>query len=157
VDVGGADGLIHISELSWKHVDNPGEILEVGQEIETLIIRLDRDANRIGLSLKRLQANPWHDLTDHIQVGMECDGLVTRQAASGAYVCVEDKVEGLIHSKDGDFLPTPGAKVRIRVLSLDTERERMDLEWMDPQVSMDENNKQGREVNTDADRGSAPE
>jgi small subunit ribosomal protein S1 len=128
VDIGGADGLIHISELSWKHVDNPGQLLDVGQELETLILHLDYAANRIGLSLKRLQPNPWDTAADKIDIGMELEGVVTRQSSSGIYVSIEDGIEGLVRSTMGYTLPPEGVDVKVRVLSFDHEKERMNLE-----------------------------
>lgn len=130
VDIGGADGLIHISELSWKRVDNPGQLLEVGQEVDTLILHLDYAANRIGLSLKRLQTNPWKKAAEKIEAGMVLDGKVTRQASSGIYVGIEDGIEGLVRSTLGYTLPPEGMHVRVRVLSFDREKERMNLEMV---------------------------
>ena len=130
VDIGGADGLIHISELSWKRVDNPGQLLEVGQEVDTLILHLDYAANRIGLSLKRLQPNPWQKAAEKIEAGMVLDGKVTRQASSGVYVGIEDGIEGLVRSSLGYTLPPEGMDVRVRVLSFDREKERMNLEMV---------------------------
>ena len=130
VDIGGADGLIHISELSWKRVDNPGQLLEVGQEVDTLILHLDYAANRIGLSLKRLQPNPWKKAAEKIEAGMVLDGKVTREASSGVYVGIEDGIEGLVRSSLGYTLPPEGMDVRVRVLSFDREKERMNLEMV---------------------------
>ncbi len=130
VDIGGADGLIHISELSWKRVDNPGQLLEVGQEVDTLILHLDYAANRIGLSLKRLQPNPWQKAAEKIEAGMVLDGKVTREASSGVYVGIEDGIEGLVRSSLGYTLPPEGMDVRVRVLSFDREKERMNLEMV---------------------------
>jgi small subunit ribosomal protein S1 len=128
VDIGGADGLIHISELAWRHIDNPGQVLEVGQEVETLIIRLDYDANRIGLSLKRLQDNPWLEIVDRIQLDMVLEGTVTRHVTSGVYVNVADGIDGLIKSQHTHALPQVGESVHVRVISFEPERERMGLE-----------------------------
>jgi small subunit ribosomal protein S1 len=128
VDIGGADGLIHISELAWRHIDNPGQVLEVGQEVETLILRLDPDANRIGLSLKRLQDNPWLDIADRIQPGMLLEGTVTRHTSSGLYVNVANGIDGLVKSQHTHTLPQVGERVQVRVVSFESERERMGLE-----------------------------
>jgi small subunit ribosomal protein S1 len=128
VDIGGADGLIHISELSWQHVDNPGNILSVGQEVETLVIRLDTEANRIGLSLKRLQSNPWLGLADRIQPGIVLEGTVSRHVSSGLYVTVTEGVDGLVKSERTLYLPQVGEDIQVRVLSFEPERERMSLE-----------------------------
>jgi len=128
VDIGGADGLIHISELSWHHVDNPGHILKIGEEIETLVIRLDTDANRIGLSLKRLQTNPWIHLAGEIKLGMVLDGTVSRQVSSGLYVTVNEGVDGLVKSQHTLDLPQVGEEIQVRVISFEPDRERMSLE-----------------------------
>jgi small subunit ribosomal protein S1 len=128
VDIGGADGLIHISELAWRHIDNPGQVLEVGQEIETMVLRLDPAANRIGLSLKRLQPNPWHLKAEQFQIGMIIEGTVTRHVSSGLYVNVVEGINGLIKSQHAHTLPQVGEKVQVRVISFDPERERMSLE-----------------------------
>lgn len=128
VDIGGADGLVHISELSWDHVHNPGELLEVGQVIETLVIRLDFEANRIGLSIKRLQTNPWDSVADKIELGQLLEGKVTRQTSSGIYINVDEGIEGLVRTTLEYTLPPVGSSVQVRVLAFDPKRERMNLE-----------------------------
>jgi small subunit ribosomal protein S1 len=138
IDVGGADGLIHISELDWQHVDDPGDVLKIGQKVEVLVIRLDRETSRIGLSLKRMQPNPWVAAADAVKPGMVMDGKVTRIASSGAYVAVEGSLEGLIRSDDHLDLPSQGMNIQVRVLSFDVERERMDLEIVSDKAPMQE-------------------
>jgi small subunit ribosomal protein S1 len=128
VDIGGADGLIHISELSWSRVEDPSEILTIGDEIEAVIIRLDPEANRIGLSLKRMQTNPWQEAVGTISAGMIRDGEVTRVGSSGAYVRDESGLEGLVRGAEAQAELRPGMRVRVRVVSFDPERERLDLE-----------------------------
>jgi ribosomal protein S1 len=103
-------------------------MLEIGQVVETLVIRLDHDANRIGLSLKRLQPNPWESAAEMITPGDVLPGLVTRQATSGIYISVEAGIEGLIRSALGQHQPSEGTEVQVRVLSFDLKRERMNLE-----------------------------
>lgn len=127
VDIGGADGLIHISELSWSRIEDPSELLTVGDEVEAKIIRLDPDANRIGLSLKRLQPNPWQEAVERISPGMILEGQVTRLGSSGAFVRDESGLEGLVRAGEGQPDLQPGMRVRVRVLSFDPERERLDL------------------------------
>jgi small subunit ribosomal protein S1 len=131
VDIGGADGLIHISELSWKRVNDPGEILKIGENIEVLVLRLDQEAKRIGLSLKRLQPNPWEQSAETIKPGVMLEGAVSRQAMSGVYVNVGQGLEGLMRAASLHQLPSPGTTVKVRVINFDVERERMDLELVD--------------------------
>lgn len=128
VDIGGADGLIHISELAWSRVEDPSEILSVGDEIEAMIIRLDPEANRIGLSLKRMLPNPWLEAAGTISAGMVREGEVTRVGSSGAYVRDEGGLEGLVRGADAQAELRPGMRVRVRVVNFDPERERLDLE-----------------------------
>jgi len=128
VDIGGADGLIHISELSWDRVDDPSEVLQVGQEVETLVIRLDQEASRIGLSLKRLQPNPWEGAVDQLVAGQLLHGTVSRLSKSGAYIRFDLGLEGLLKHQDGQPIPEPGAAIDVRVAAFDPEHERLDLE-----------------------------
>lgn len=128
VDIGGADGLIHISELSWNRVDDPSQILSIGQEAEVLVIRLDHQSKRIGLSLKRLQPNPWDEVSERIEIDQVLDGIVTHLAAAGVYIRVADGPEGLLRSPNGPGELVPGKKVRVCVRTFDPERERLELE-----------------------------
>lgn len=127
VDIGGADGLIHISELSWTRIEDPSKVLQVGQEIDTLVIRLDLSSNRIGLSLKRLEPNPWQAHADTLEIGQVLDGEVSMLTSSGAFVRVSDNLEGLIKLSDGPGDLMPGMKIRVTVTDFDPEKERMDL------------------------------
>jgi small subunit ribosomal protein S1 len=131
VDIGGADGLIHISELSWNRIDDPGEIVKVGEDIEIQVIRLDRDANRIGLSLKRLQPSPWDAAVGKIKSEKEYDGVVSHIGSSGVYVIVDKGPEGLIHSNDDMPVLTVGQNVRVRVSDFSPEHERLDLDLIE--------------------------
>ena len=128
VDIGGADGLIHISELAWHRVEDPSEVLSVGQEIETLVIRLDAEANRIGLSFKRLQDNPWEAATDKVQEGQVLEGVVSRLSKAGAYIRTDLGLEGLLKHNDDYPTPSPGEQVEVKVAGFDPEHERLDLE-----------------------------
>ncbi|TFH34062.1 MAG: S1 RNA-binding domain-containing protein [Anaerolineales bacterium] len=127
VDIGGADGLIHISELAWTRIEDPSEVLQINQEVETLIIRLDPESNRIGLSLKRLEPNPWKEHAERIKIGQELNGEVSVLTSTGAFIRVADKLEGLMKFSDGPGNLMPGAEVRVKVVDFDSEKERMDL------------------------------
>ena len=127
VDIGGADGLIHISELSWTRIEDPSKVVQVGQEVDTLVIRLDPESNRIGLSLKRLEDNPWQVNIDKIESGQELEGEVSVITSSGAFIRVSENLEGLMKFSDGPGNLMPGMKVRVSVTDFDPENERMDL------------------------------
>lgn len=139
VDIGGADGLIHISELAWHRVENPADILAVGDEIECLVIRLNKKDNRIGLSLKRLTTNPWEMAADKIHVGQELHGRVSMLTANGAYVSLPENVEGLLGVGEGGGEFAVGDEINVRVREFDPDRERLDLivaeESIEPETS----------------------
>jgi small subunit ribosomal protein S1 len=128
VDIGGADGLIHISELSWLRIEDPSSVLEIGQEVEALVVRLDPKNNRIGLSLKRLQENPWQTLEEPFKPGQELEGKVTVLSSVGAFIQVAENLEGLLKTPEAQGMVHPGQDVRVRVLDFDPEKERLDLE-----------------------------
>ena len=133
VDVGGVDGLVHISELAWRRVKHPSELLEVGQEVDVYVLRLDRERNRIGLSLKRLQPDPWSLVEFNYAPGELVEGTVTNIVNFGAFIRVEDGVEGLAHvSEMPDGLSpeeavSPDDRVLVRVLRVQADRRRMGL------------------------------
>jgi len=134
VDLGGADGLIHISELSWRRVKHAREVLNVGDEVEVYVLRVDRERKRIGLSLKRLQPDPWHVAEEAYEVGQIVKGMVTNIVDFGAFARIEDGIEGLIHVSelsDGDFAPQDlvreGEEFYVKILSIDADRQRMGL------------------------------
>jgi small subunit ribosomal protein S1 len=154
VDIGGADGLIHISELAWYHVDNPGEVLTIGQEIKTMVIGLDKRAARIGLSLKRLEDNPWDECAKEINPGQIMSGTVSCTSSAGTFIQVDAGVEGLLRLSKETRIPGKGEKIQVRVKSLDLERERLDLEWIDQpeeedQVASEIPSENGREAETE--------
>ena len=135
IDLGGADGLAHISELSWQRVNHPREVLSPGQEVKVVVVEIDRDRERIGLSLRQLQANPWDTIDQRYSLGQLVTGPVTNVTPFGAFVQVEDAVEGLIHASELDVDPQtqprdvlqPGQQVTAKVLSLDRQPQRMGL------------------------------
>lgn len=135
VDIGGAEGLIHISELSWARIGHPREVLKVGDEIDVYVLRLDHERKRIGLSLKRLQPNPW-DIVDSLYFeGQIVLGKVISVLDFGAFVALDSGIEGLVHiSELADPPPahpkevvSPGDEVVLRILQIDPHRERMGL------------------------------
>jgi small subunit ribosomal protein S1 len=135
IDLGGADGLAHISELSWQRVNHPREVLTPGQEVKVMVVEIDAERERIGLSLRRLQSNPWETIDQRYTLGQLVTGPVTNVAPFGAFVQIEEAVEGLIHASELDADPQvqprdvlqPGQTVTARVISLDKQRQRMGL------------------------------
>ena len=133
VDLGGVDGLIHISELDWRHVEHPSEVLSVGDEVEVYVLSVDRERERIGLSRKRLLPDPWPLVAKRLHVGQKVEGTVTNVARFGVFVDVGDGVEGLVHVSEipgGDASCVglePGSPVTVRVLKIDQWRQRIAL------------------------------
>ena len=135
VDLGGADGLIHISELAWHRVKHPRDILNIGDEIEVYILRLDSEGKRIGLSLKRLQPNPWSMVEDMYHVGQLVEGKVSRTAQFGAFVSLDPGIEALLHSsqisdpapEDATLAIRDGEEMLMRVISIEAEKQRLGL------------------------------
>ncbi|HMP39266.1 MAG TPA: S1 RNA-binding domain-containing protein [Roseiflexaceae bacterium] len=135
IDLGGADGLAHISELSWQRVNHPREVLTPGQEVKVMVVEIDPGRERIGLSLRRLQPNPWETIDQRYALGQLVSGPVTNVAPFGAFVQIEEAVEGLIHASELDSDPQtqprdllqPGQTVTARIISLDKQRQRMGL------------------------------
>ena len=135
VDLGGVDGLVHLSELSWGRVAHPRDILEIGQPIQAYVLSVDRERGRIGLSLKRLLPDPWETVGDRYRPGQIVRGRVSHLARFGAFVELEPGIEGLIHMSElaeGDFgdpatLVTEGEELELLVLSVEPERHRIGL------------------------------
>ena len=133
VDLGGLDGLIHISELDWTHVDRPSDVLSVGDRVEVYVLDVDRDRERIALSRKRLLPDPWHRVVGELHEGDLVEGTVTSVAPFGIFVDVGEGVEGLVHtSKMPRQRPTGpdldvGSPVTVRVLSIEEWRHRIAL------------------------------
>lgn len=135
VDLGGADGLIHISELAWHRVNHPKEILKVGDEVEVYILRLDSEGKRIGLSLKRLQDNPWATVEESYHVGQLVEGTVSRVAQFGAFVSLDPGIEALLHTSqisepppaDPTLVVHEGQRLLMRVISIEADKQRLGL------------------------------
>lgn len=135
VDIGGADGLIHISELSWTPVTSVEDVVQVGQEVDAYVLRIDRENRRIALSLRRLQPTPWDQVATKLEVGQLVTGTITKLADFGAFARVEDAVEGLIHVSEltERHIRHPKEVVQVddtmtlRIVSMDPERHRLGL------------------------------
>lgn len=135
VDLGGADGLIHVSELAWRRVRHPSEVLSVGMEVEAYVLQLDREGRRIGLSLKRLENNPWVEAEQKYQIGQEVEGTISRVVSFGAFVELTSGIEALLHiSQMGSPPPARpedvvavGEHVVAKIIALEPSRQRMGL------------------------------
>ena len=135
IDLGGVDGLLHISEMGWSRVRRPGDVVKVGQEVEVYVLSADKESNKISLSLKKLIPNPWESAAEKYAVGNVVTGKVVRLAPFGAFVELEDGVDGLVHisqiswsrvEKVEDAL-TVGQEVEAKVLDLDLENKKISL------------------------------
>jgi len=135
VDLGGADGLIHISELAWHRVRHPNEVVNVGDKVKTYILHLDDSGKRIGLSLKRLQPNPWALVSEMYHIGQLVEGTVSRVEPFGAFVSLEPGIEALLHvsqiSDDKTVDPRrelyEAQRVLTRVISIEADKQRLGL------------------------------
>jgi small subunit ribosomal protein S1 len=135
VNINGADGLVHLSEISWDHIDHPKEVLEVGQEVNVKIISVDRDRKRIGLSLRQLKDDPWDESIEAYQVGQLVEGKITRLTKFGAFAQIEDNLEGLIHISElsdrriehPKEVLSEGDVITLRIIKIDTNRRRIGL------------------------------
>ena len=135
VDLDGMDGLIHISELSWSHVNHPSEVLEIGQDVQVKVLDIDRDRQRISLGLKQTQSDPWQQVLDSYSVNDVVQGRVTKVVTFGAFVEILPGVEGLVHISElaGHHVENPreivsqGDVVSVKIIEMDAERRRLSL------------------------------
>lgn len=139
VDLGGADGLIHISELAWHRVQHPREVVAVGDRVKVYVMHLDQNDKRIGLSLKRLQQNPWAQIDEMYHIGQLVLGNVSRVAQYGAFIRLEPGIEALLHATqiaepppaDVTQLIEPGRNLLLRIISIESDRQRLGLSLKD--------------------------
>ncbi|MBL8928793.1 MAG: 30S ribosomal protein S1 [Kineosporiaceae bacterium] len=135
VDLGGVDGLVHVSELSWKHIDHPGEVVEVGQEVTVEVLDVDMDRERVSLSLKATQEDPWQQFARTHAIGQVVPGKVTKLVPFGAFVRVDEGIEGLVHISElaERHVEIPEQVVQVndaifvKVIDIDLERRRISL------------------------------
>ena len=135
VDLGGVDGLVHVSELSWKHVDHPSEVVAVGQEVEVEVLDVDLERERVSLSLKATQEDPWKEFERKYKAGEVIPGQVTKLVPFGAFVRVSQGIEGLVHISElsHEHIDTPesvlsvGDEVQVKVVDVDVSRRRVSL------------------------------
>jgi small subunit ribosomal protein S1 len=136
VDLGGMEGLIHISELSWGRVDHPSDVVEIGDNLEVYILNIDREENKVALSLKKMCSNPWETIAERYQPGQVVEAVVKNIVSYGAFVRLEEGVDGLIHVSElggnGDQVSPwdvleENQKIRVEIIHLDPKEQRLGL------------------------------
>ncbi len=135
INISGADGLVHLSEISWDHIKHPNEVLEVGEEVNVKVIAVDKEKKRIGLSIRQTQEDPWADRVAKYQVGQLVEGIITRLTKFGAFAKLDDNIEGLIHISEisekriehAKEILKEGDKVTLRVIKIDPANHRIGL------------------------------
>jgi small subunit ribosomal protein S1 len=135
VDLGGVDGLVHVSELSWKHIDHPSEVVEVGQEVTVEVLDVDMERERVSLSLKATQEDPWRQFARTHAIGQIVPGKVTKLVPFGAFVRVDEGIEGLVHISElaerhveiPEQVVQVGDDVMVKVIDIDLDRRRISL------------------------------
>ncbi|WP_292726051.1 S1 RNA-binding domain-containing protein, partial [Microbacterium sp. UBA837] len=145
VDLGGVDGLVHVSELSWKHIEHASEVVEVGQEVTVEILEVDLDRERVSLSLKATQEDPWQVFARTHAIGQIAPGKVTKLVPFGAFVRVADGIEGLVHISElsgkhvelAEQVVSVGEEVFVKVIDIDLERRRISLSLKQANDSID--------------------
>ena len=167
VDLDGIDGLIHISELSWGHVNHPSEVLAVGDEVSVKVLDIDRERQRVSLGLKQTQEDPWQGLMDTYQVGDVLTGKVTKLVSFGTFVQVLDGIEGLVHISEladhhvekPEEVVSVGDEIEVKVIEIDTDRRRLSLSIKRLQEDTggeEEEGSQGAEQGAEAETAGEP-
>ncbi len=147
VDLGGVDGLVHVSELSWKHIDHPNEVVEVGMPVTVEVLEVDMERERVSLSLKATQEDPWQTFARLHQIGQIVPGKVTKLVPFGAFVRVGDGIEGLVHVSElaerhveiPEQVVSVGDEVMVKVIDIDLERRRVSLSLKQANEGLDIN------------------
>ena len=160
VDLEGIDGLIHISELSWNHVDHPSEVVEVGEEVQVKVLEVDRDRERISLGLKQTRKDPWQEIVERVNIGETIKGRVTKLVSFGAFVEVAEGVEGLIHISEladhhvetPDEIVRSGDEVEARIIDVDAKRRRLSLSLRPKKEEREERSEQQDDRSDRAER-----
>jgi len=135
VDVGGIDGLVHISDLSWQRVKTPQEVVNVGDQVTVVVLKVDNEAKKLSLSLKDVQRDPWYSIVDTLTIGAIVNGTVSKVAKFGAFVEIAKGIEGLVHISEmaerrvssPEEVVTPGQPVAVKILTIDKDNKRLGL------------------------------
>jgi small subunit ribosomal protein S1 len=135
VDLGGVDGLIHLSELSWRRITHPRELLTIGQQVDVYVIDVDREDQRVALSIKRLRPNPWTTVNANYHLGQDVDAVVTNVVDFGVFAQIDDGLEGLVHISElaeievhhPSEVAKVGDQVKVRIVRIDSASHRLGL------------------------------
>jgi len=149
VDLGAADGLVHVSELAWQQVDNPNNVVQPGDEVKVMVIKIDRKRQRIGLSIKQLLPSPWDSVEERLAAGQNIVGRVTRILDFGAFIDLGEGIEGLLHTSQIPEKGGPdiivGSDLNLRIVSLDVQRHRVSLSLQDSPTDQDSGSSNSQE------------
>jgi small subunit ribosomal protein S1 len=171
VDLGGMDGLVHVSELSWQHVNHPGELVKVGDKVTVKVLEVDRDRERISLSIRQTSDDPWDVFAREHEVGDVIDGVVTKTVPFGAFISVADGVEGLVHVSEiaihrvesPELELSIGQQVKVKITEKEDERRRISLsikqaspDWKEREAQMEEQKKGRRRPQKEFEREFGP-
>jgi small subunit ribosomal protein S1 len=171
VDLGGMDGLVHVSELSWQHVNHPGELVKVGDKVTVKVLEVDRDRERISLSIRQTSDDPWDVFAREHEVGDVIDGVVTKTVPFGAFISVADGVEGLVHVSEiaAHRVESPelelsiGQQVKVKITEKEDERRRISLsikqaapDWKEREAQIEEQKKGRRRPQKEFEREFGP-
>lgn len=171
VDLGGMDGLVHVSELSWQHVNHPGELVKVGDKVTVKVLEVDRDRERISLSIRQTSDDPWDVFAREHEVGDVIDGMVTKTVPFGAFISVADGVEGLVHVSEiaAHRVESPelelsiGQQVKVKITEKEDERRRISLsikqaspDWKEREAQIEEQKKGRRRPQKEFEREFGP-
>ena len=171
VDLGGMDGLVHVSELSWQHVNHPGELVKVGDKVLVKVLEVDRERERISLSIRQTSDDPWDVFAREHEVGDVVDGLVTKTVPFGAFISVSDGVEGLVHVSEiaAHRVESPelelsiGQQVKVKITEKEDERRRISLsikqaspDWKEREAQIEEQKKGRRRPQKEFEREFGP-
>jgi len=152
VDLGAADGLVHVSELAWQQVDHPKNIVQPGEEVKVMVIKIDQKRQRIGLSIKQLLPSPWDSVEERLAPGQAIVGKITRILDFGAFIDLGEGIEGLLHnsqiSEETDSDITVGNEISLKVVSLDVQRHRVSLSLANSHTDNQESTDATDEVDT---------
>ena len=135
VDLGGMDGLVHVSELSWKHIDSPGQIVKVGDEVKVKVLEVDLERERISLSLKATERDPWTEFAESHQIGELVYGKVSKVVPFGSFIQIGEGIEGLVHISEmaehhvdnAEQVVQPDEELWVKIIEIDLERRRISL------------------------------